>query len=71
MIIKNNFNKNSVEPLSDYESIRKNCDDNVNKENRKKARRLEKKVMHDVLKNNDTLTETEEEEDNSWDNWHF
>ena len=69
MIIKNNFNKNSVDPLSDYESIRKNCDENVNKENRKKARRFEKKIMNDVLKNDDKLSE--EEEDKAWNNWHF
>lgn len=69
MIIKNNFNKNSVDPLSDYESIRKNCDENVNKENGKKARRFEKKIMNDVLKNDDKLSEVEE--DKAWNNWHF
>lgn len=68
MIIKNNFNKNSADPPSNYESIRKTRDDNVNNENRKKARRLEKKVMNAVIKNEELLDEYEDDE---WNDWHF
>ncbi len=67
MIIKNNFNKNSVEPLSNYESIRRSCDNNVNNENKKKALQNEKKIMDNVSKNEDSFIK----DDDELDNWHF
>ena len=68
MIIKNNFNKNSVEPLSNYESVRRSCDNNVNNENRKHGKRFDKKIVNDLLKNEETLIKEDEED---WGNWHF
>ncbi len=67
MIIKNNFNKNSVEPLTNYESVRRSCDNNVNNENSKHAKRFEKKIVQDLLKNEETLIK----DDDEWDKWHF
>lgn len=67
MIIKNNFNKNSVEPLSNYESIRRSCDNNVNNENKKKALQNEKKIMGNLSKNEDSFIK----DDDELDNWHF
>lgn len=67
MIIKNNFNKNSVEPLSNYESVRRTCDNNVNNENKKLARSFDKKIVNNLLKNEDII----KKEDDELDNWHF
>lgn len=67
MIIRNNFNKNSVDPISNYESIRRSCDNNVNNENKKKALKNEKKIMEKLTKNEETLIN----EDDELDNWHF
>lgn len=67
MIIKNNFNKDSAEPLSNYESIRRSCDNNVNDENKKKALQNEKKIMNNLSRNEDSFIK----ENDELDIWHF
>ncbi len=66
MIIKNNFNNKSVNPLEDYESIGKTRDNNVDGENIN-INRENKEIIEDILRSDHEFDELDEEEKDKWD----
>ena len=67
MIIKNNFNNKSVNPLSDYKSISKTRDNNI--ENVDIESDVDKDIINDILEKDNEFDE--ENNDNNNDNWDF
>ena len=66
MIIKNNFNNKSVNPLDDYESVGKTRDNNIDGENIN-INRENKEIIDDILRSDHEFDELEGEEKDKWD----
>ena len=66
MVIKNNFNNKSVNPLSGYQSISKTRDNNI--DNLDLDDDVDKNVIDDIIASDH---EFDNDENDSGDNWDF
>ena len=65
MIIKNNFNSKSVNPLSGYHSIANTRDNNI--ENYEKENDVDKEVINDILDSDKAFDEDDNDNNDNWD----
>ncbi len=66
MIIRNNFNDKSVNPLKDYESVSKTRNNNIDGENIN-FNNPDKDIIDDIIRHDHEFEDDDEEIRDNWD----
>ena len=66
MIIKNNFNNKSIDPLDDYQSIGKTRDNSMDNEFNT-LNNDTKDIIEDILKSDHAFDEDDDDKGDKWD----
>ena len=67
MIIKNNFNKDNANPLTDYKSINKTRNNNFDDEDYRIKENKNNKVIQDILSDDRSFDEEDNDQGDKWD----